>query len=111
LTDDSLHSESNPFLRGDEQPAVLEVDAAPVAEPNSAPLVQPAPARSRHTRRADALCYGLLAVVLVVAAWLRFDAQNWDDYSHLHPDERFLTDVVSLLGGPLQFTSGSPAEQ
>ncbi len=52
-----------------------------------------------------------LTVILLVGAWLRLDAQNWDDFTHLHPDERFLTDVVGALGGPLRFTDGSLAEQ
>lgn len=108
MTDDSLYLESEQPPTGDGQPAVPEADTAPAVEPDAA---LPVPARPRRTLRADALCYGLLAIVLAVAAWLRFDAQNWDDYSHLHPDERFLTDVVSLLGSSLQFTGGSPAEQ
>ncbi len=64
-------------------------------------------------RPLDALFYALLVAILAVGAWLRFDGQNWDDYTHLHPDERFLTDVVSLLNGPLQFTDPTPeaAEQ
>ena len=61
-----------------------------------------------HIRRIDALFYALLIAILGVGAWLRFDAQNWDDFTHLHPDERFLTDVVSLLNGPLQFTDPTP---
>ncbi len=68
--------------------------------------------RSRLTLdRASVLCYALLGIVLVVAAWLRFDAQNWDDFSHLHPDERFMVQVVGDLGGPLRFTDKSVAEQ
>ncbi len=100
-------------MTGGGQPAVLEANAAPAAELDSAPQTPPALAHSRprRVRRADALVYALLAVVLAVAAWLRFDGQNWDDYTHLHPDERFLTDVVSLLGGPLQFTDRSLEEQ
>ncbi|NDJ76509.1 MAG: hypothetical protein GYB65_09635, partial [Chloroflexi bacterium] len=42
----------------------------------------------------DVVCYGLLVLVLVAGAWLRFSNQNWDDFSHNHPDERFLTQVV-----------------
>ena len=32
---------------------------------------------------------------------------NWDDFTHLHPDERFLTQVVSSLGGDLNL-NGKP---
>ena len=57
--------------------------------------------------------YALLVAILAVGAWLRFDGRNWDDFTHLHPDERFLTDVVSLLNGPLSFSDSDPtvAEQ
>ena len=72
--------------------------------------LQPPRARLRFSR-ADVLFMVLLALALAVAAWLRFDAQNWDDYTHLHPDERFLTDVVSSIGGPLNFTDKTVEEQ
>lgn len=59
----------------------------------------------------DALVYWLLAVILLAGGWLRFDAQNWDDFTHLHPDERFLTDVVSSLGGALRFEGDAIAQE
>ena len=37
----------------------------------------------------------LLAVVLAVSAYLRFVGLNWDEFQHLHPDERFLTMVAT----------------
>ena len=75
-------------------------------------LDEPPPRRAAaRITRADALFAILLAIVLVVGAWLRFDAQNWDDYTHLHPDERFLTDVVSSLGRSLSFTDATLDEQ
>ncbi|MBI5959148.1 MAG: hypothetical protein HY866_10460 [Chloroflexi bacterium] len=64
-----------------------------------------------HFARADVLFYGLMALILAGSIWLRFDHQNWDDFTHLHPDERFLTDVVSSLGGSLHFTDKTTAEQ
>ncbi|HJO34098.1 MAG: DUF2298 domain-containing protein [Anaerolineales bacterium] len=36
---------------------------------------------------------GLLVVVVAAAAYLRFVGLNWDEFQHLHPDERFLTMV------------------
>ena len=39
----------------------------------------------------------LLVLVLVVAAALRLSGLDWDAGSHLHPDERFLTQVESAL--------------
>ena len=47
----------------------------------------------------------LLALVFVYGVGLRLVGQNWDDYSHSHPDEMFLT-LLSLphFGGPNNFT-------
>ncbi|MEX2031019.1 MAG: DUF2298 domain-containing protein [Anaerolineales bacterium] len=42
----------------------------------------------------------LLAIVLVAAAGVRLVGLNWDELQHLHPDERFLTMVVSNLRFP-----------
>ncbi|MFN2254514.1 MAG: DUF2298 domain-containing protein [Candidatus Promineifilaceae bacterium] len=39
----------------------------------------------------------IFALVLLVAAYLRFSGLNWDENYHLHPDERFLTIVASSL--------------
>jgi YYY domain-containing protein len=41
-----------------------------------------------------------LLAILVLAAFLRFRGLNWDDYSHLHPDERFLTMVETDIQLP-----------
>ncbi|MBZ0277818.1 MAG: glycosyltransferase family 39 protein, partial [Anaerolineae bacterium] len=50
------------------------------------------------------LVAALLAVIMIAGGYLRFVGQNWDDYTHPHPDERFLTGAVSALGGGLAFT-------
>lgn len=54
-----------------------------------------------------------LLLVLLLGAAFRFTGLNWDDNQHLHPDERFLTDVASRLettSDPLLYlrTSESP---
>lgn len=41
-----------------------------------------------------------LIIILAIAAYLRFVGLNWDSYTHLHPDERFLTLVESVLQIP-----------
>src|SRR3989339_652837 len=40
-----------------------------------------------------------LAIILV-AFFFRFNNLNWDEYSHLHPDERFLTMVGTAMKIP-----------
>ena len=48
----------------------------------------------------------ILALILLYAAALRFTGQNWDDYSHIHPDERFLTALLlPQIGGGNSFTA------
>ncbi len=66
--------------------------------------VSPPAPRSRTPPR-DWLHDGLLVVILLIAAYLRLTGTNWDEYTHLHPDERFLTMVESSLSLP-----GSVAE-
>jgi len=39
----------------------------------------------------------LLLVVLLAGAYFRYTGVNWDEHTHLHPDERFLTMVSSAL--------------
>lgn len=47
---------------------------------------------------------GLLLTVLV-GGYFRFVGYNWDDFTNLHPDERFLTlNLLPQLGGNLEFT-------
>ncbi len=42
----------------------------------------------------------LLLLILGAAAALRFQGLNWDQNTHLHPDERFITMVATALGWP-----------
>lgn len=57
----------------------------------------------------------LLAAILIYGGALRFVGQNWDDFSHTHPDELFLTLLVlPNIGGQNNFTEdrhGFPAQQ
>ena len=52
------------------------------------------------------LSRAILLALLLAGGWFRFTGLNWDDYTYLHPDERFLTDVVASIGGRLQSTAG-----
>ena len=48
----------------------------------------------------------LLAAIVIYGGALRFTGQNWDDFSHTHPDELFLTRLVlPNLGGGNSFTA------
>jgi YYY domain-containing protein len=42
----------------------------------------------------------LLLAIVLVAGWVRTYNINWDEDTHLHPDERYLTMVVSALRFP-----------
>jgi len=41
-----------------------------------------------------------LAAIIVLGAYLRLTHVNWDDNGHLHPDERFLTQIETGLQAP-----------
>ena len=60
----------------------------------------------RTIARSNILVGVLLVLVMLIGGYLRYDGLNWDDFTHLHPDERFLTDVVQGLGRDLN-PSGS----
>ncbi|MEM6283126.1 MAG: DUF2298 domain-containing protein, partial [Chloroflexota bacterium] len=53
----------------------------------------------------------LLVAVLSVGAYYRYVGLNWDDFTHLHPDERFLTQVVSGIGGNLNLGTNPEAQE
>lgn len=42
----------------------------------------------------------ILLVIIVVAAILRFTAIDWDEYSHYHPDERYIAWVATSIEWP-----------
>ncbi|MCX7589564.1 MAG: hypothetical protein N2Z85_01325, partial [Patescibacteria group bacterium] len=42
-------------------------------------------------------------VILFIGFFLRFNNLNWDNYQHLHPDERFLTMVGNAMKLPKTF--------
>ncbi|MFZ4816356.1 MAG: DUF2298 domain-containing protein, partial [Phototrophicaceae bacterium] len=53
----------------------------------------------------------LLSVILLIGGAFRFVGLNWDDFTHLHPDERFLTQVLSSLGGDINLTEHPDAAE
>ncbi|MGE5602618.1 MAG: ArnT family glycosyltransferase, partial [Nitrososphaerales archaeon] len=50
--------------------------------------------------RSDAAPRWILLGILVVAGLLRLTNLNWDDFTHIHPDERFLTMVTAAMRLP-----------
>jgi hypothetical protein len=46
----------------------------------------------------------LLLLIILLGAFFRFYGLNWDQYQHLHPDERFLTMVGNAMKLPQTFT-------
>ncbi|MBZ0307904.1 MAG: glycosyltransferase family 39 protein, partial [Anaerolineae bacterium] len=49
----------------------------------------------------------VLLAILTLALLLRLVGLNWDDHSHLHPDERFLTGMASDIGEAESLTSST----
>src|SRR4051812_18287215 len=65
-------------------------------------LDQSPPSRSRLT---GFIVPVLLVGIVLLGGYLRFNGLNWDDFSALHPDERFLTlNLLPLVGGNLEMT-------
>lgn len=90
-------------------PADLPVEASAATESVAldeppAAAIKPTPvlARPRQPFNWQAL-FGLLGVLLL-AGYLRFNGLNWDEFQHVHPDERFLTMVESALELPKSFS-------
>jgi len=52
-----------------------------------------------YVRTNEFLALALIAIVLIGAS-MRLTGVNWDEQTHLHPDERFLTDVETKLAWP-----------
>jgi YYY domain-containing protein len=59
----------------------------------------------------DVIVGVLLIAIMLIGGWLRYDGLNWDDYTHLHPDERFLTQVVSSINSGYLSPAGSDEEK
>src|SRR5260221_12007379 len=76
-----------------------------------AEIISPAPQRPlRRIASRDILVGFILFVILVAGFYFRNVGYNWDDYTHLHPDERFLTGVTDGIGGAF-IPTGDPDKQ
>lgn len=47
----------------------------------------------------------LLLCVLLVAGWLRLTHVDWDEYSHFHPDERYISWVATTIAWPTDWST------
>jgi len=54
----------------------------------------------KKPRQNDILVWILLVLVITAGAFLRLRGNNWDEYTHIHPDERFLTMVETGIQTP-----------
>lgn len=73
------------------------------------PVLKP---RERAFAWSRVLVSVLLLGIMLLGGYLRYVGLNWDDFTHLHPDERFLTQVVSSLNGrTLSPSKGSEEER
>ncbi|MDF1515156.1 MAG: glycosyltransferase family 39 protein, partial [Anaerolineae bacterium] len=61
----------------------------------------------KATSTRQALFAVLLVIVLILAAWVRFFNIGWDQGTHLHPDERYLTMVASAIRFPSELSAGN----
>jgi len=61
--------------------------------------------------RSTVLVGVVLVITMLIGGYFRFMANNWDDFVRFHPDERFLSGVVSKMNGSLIFTGDDPAGQ
>jgi hypothetical protein len=41
-----------------------------------------------------------LCLILLAGGWLRLSGANWDDGTHLHPDERYISGVANVIHWP-----------
>lgn len=55
---------------------------------------------AREWLRSDAAPRWIMFALLVIGALLRLTNLNWDQFTHIHPDERFLTMVESAMKLP-----------
>ncbi len=71
--------------------------AVEIQEREAVPQEAEAVAGRRALPAAETLALLPLLLILLLGGVLRFTGLNWDDNQHLHPDERFLTDMASRL--------------
>ncbi len=100
-------------MTADEHDITPEDDSATPAWDREAPTEITAQSSKSSKLSWESLSIFLLLLTLVLGAYFRYVGLDWDNSYHLHPDERFLTDLGSQLrttSDPLVYltTSESP---
>ena len=81
---------------GDTQTSSEVTQRIPVLPPTP-PIVRPVTPKAARLKPITVLRPLLFVAVLMLAAYFRFTGINWDQSQHLHPDERYMTFLVSQL--------------
>jgi hypothetical protein len=58
-----------------------------------------------HPRTRRTVTLALLALLLVAGGALRFADLNWDQFQHVHPDERFIVWVADTMSFPADLST------
>lgn len=72
------------------------IEATPETTPTPEEIVPETPPEKKRFSW-ESLTVILLLLILIIGAYFRFTGLDWDQGTHLHPDERFLTTVASSL--------------
>ncbi|MHB8748290.1 MAG: DUF2298 domain-containing protein, partial [Aggregatilineales bacterium] len=89
---------TNPINPDDLTPAANLPFSSEIPAADISPMLPRRPRLTLRITRDDWITGLLLTAILLLGGYLRFAGQNWDDLTYLHPDERFLTGVVSEVG-------------
>src|SRR5690349_17791531 len=95
--------ERNQLLHADEMYHQAEVEIS-----SDVPRLKTSQTSAGGKRRGRLIALILMILILLLGAYYRLVGQNWDDYTHLHPDERFLTQVAESIGGTALNLSADP---
>lgn len=89
------------------------LDAISQGQPDRESLHKPETRSGWRVPTLDDVLVGLLLIgIMLMGGYFRFQSTNWDDLVNFHPDERFFSDLTSLLGrsSPV-FSDGHEIEQ
>lgn len=94
-----LIAEVNPEDLSETDATILDIPAAEISDDNT--VIDSPSSRSKfaglslHIPLRDLITLVVMIILVSVGYYMRSVGRNWDDYTRLHPDERFLTQVIS----------------